>query len=175
MKLSGDHLEPYKAGVVPDHWAYGRIREITGKMVAISGLCTNNRKVELILPRTRSLSKYEIAEICATDCNAEPGKTFNDLLCIGFFEVETGGQIVVGESVAIANEPIGRVAGFSDLHYPNHLNIVINSETWFTGIVRKPPMKSWENGASVFNIDFDIADSVSICLGSRSTIPVCAP
>ena len=52
---------------------------------------------------------------------------------LGFFAVEREGVIVVGDEVSLDGKKIGRLAGFDETHMPNHLNVVICSETRATG------------------------------------------
>ncbi|MFO7837058.1 MAG: hypothetical protein R6V83_10395 [Candidatus Thorarchaeota archaeon] len=75
---------------------------------------------------SHSYSKYSIVELTITDDqDATPGETIESVLYVGFFEVRQGGIVVVGEPVQIAKRKIGTVAGFSDVHSPNHLNLLV--------------------------------------------------
>lgn len=161
-------MEPYKAGW-PDHWKYAKIKDVIGKIVAISGLRKTERGLNIIYPRTRSLPKNEIVEISATDeKDAGPGNIVNSLTYIGFFEVEVGGQVVLGESVLIGEKYIGKIAGFSDIHCPNHLNIIIKSGQWFLDQINKPPIRSWaSSSSSLYDLDISLNDGVTIRLKSR--------
>lgn len=118
--------EPYEAEKIPNHWPTSQKKSVIGKMVAISGLRLNKRGTKLMHPRSRSFPKYSIVEITLTDDgDANPGYTIDSVLYIGFFEVISGGIIVVGQSVSINSMIIGEVTGFSDVHEPNHLNILV--------------------------------------------------
>lgn len=118
--------EPYEAGKIPDHWQNAQKRIVTGKIVAISGLRLRERGAQLMLPRTRAFLRNDIVELTTTDeQQSGPGKDVNSILYIGFFEVETGGIVAVGDSVTVGENPLGKVAGFSDIHSPNHLNIIV--------------------------------------------------
>lgn len=63
----------------------------------------------------------------------EPCEVVNDVAYVGFFEVEEGGVIVIGDSVYIGAKLIGEVVGFDDTHMPNHQNIVLYSSKDRTG------------------------------------------
>jgi hypothetical protein len=118
--------EPYKAKKIPDHWNTSSKRQVIGNIVALSGLRLTKRGTWLIHPRTRCCPKSSILELTVTDeKNIEPGSQVNSVLYVGFFEVSQGGIIVLGDSVKIKSKTIGTVAGFSDIHCPNHLNIMV--------------------------------------------------
>ncbi|MGY5881418.1 MAG: hypothetical protein RTV31_14295 [Candidatus Thorarchaeota archaeon] len=120
--------EPYKAKKIPNHWPTSEKRSVVGKMVAISGLRLHHRGTKLIFPRSRSFPKYTIVEITLTDeQDVEPGDTVDSVLYLGFFEVVTGGIVVAGQLVKIEGAEIGTVAGFSDVHEPNHLNLLVQA------------------------------------------------
>jgi len=118
--------EPYQAKKIPDHWPKAEKRSVVGNIVAISGVRLYNRDTSLIYPRSRSFPKNSIVEITLTDeQDVNPGDTINSVLYIGFFEVLIGGIVVVGEPVSIDGKLIGGVVGFSDIHEPNHLNLIV--------------------------------------------------
>jgi hypothetical protein len=119
-------LEPYKAKKIPDHWKTSPKKNVEAKLIAVSGLRLEKRGTWLIHPRTRALRKYDIGELTLTnETKSEPGVQVNSVLYIGFFETEEGGVIVVGDPVKIGKKEVGTVAGFSDIHCPNHLNIMV--------------------------------------------------
>ncbi len=122
--------EPYQSEKIPDHWASSKKRAVLGKMVAVSGLRLLKRGTNLMFPRSRSFPRYTVVEITATDQDGvSPGDVVESVLYLGFFEVTSGGIIVVGEDVHISDMRIGRVVGFSDIHEPNHLNILVYAES----------------------------------------------
>jgi uncharacterized protein YuzE len=156
-------MEPYRDGLIPDHWVYGKIRDVLGRIVIVSGLFKSNRNLDLIFPKTRSIVKNEIVELSVTnDEGIGIGNIVDNLLYVGFFEVQVGGQIVVGESVFIKNENIGKVSGFSDIHYPNHLNIIVkSSDGWFKQILEGKPIKIFNKDSLVYSLNIDIEDEIS--------------
>ena len=124
--------EPYQASKIPNHWPDSLKRVVIGKFVAISGLRLKQRGTKLMHPRSRALPKSEIVELTATDDQAaDPGSEVNSVLYIGFFEVQQGGIVVVGEDAQIGGETIGKITGFSDIHSPNHLNIILKGSREF--------------------------------------------
>jgi hypothetical protein len=118
--------EPYKMKKIPDHWKTSPKRMVVGNLVALSGLRLTSRGTWLMHPQTRACPKYSILELTITDEeNIGPGTQVNSVLYIGFLEVATGSIIVAGEPVRIQETNIGSVAGFSDIHCPNHLNVMV--------------------------------------------------
>lgn len=124
--------EPYEAKKIPDHWKSTLRRRIVGKTIAISGLRLKMRGTWLMHPRTRALPKYTVLELTVTEEEeAAPGSQVNSVLYVGFFEVQDGGVVVVGDPVSINKSQMGTVAGFSDIHCPNHLNIMVKGDKAF--------------------------------------------
>jgi hypothetical protein len=124
--------EPYGAGRIPDHWSSGRKRPVEGEIVVVSGLKLKSRGLRLIEPQTRVVNKNEIHELIATDAvDAMPGVVVDNVLYVGFFEVTVGGVVIFGDDVTIGNLSIGKIAGFNDIHSPNHLNIVMKANSQF--------------------------------------------
>jgi hypothetical protein len=119
--------EPYKAKKIPYHWNSSPKRQVVGNIVALSGLRLTKRGTWLIHPRTRCCPISTVLELTVTDEAAvEPGNQVNSVLYVGFFEVSQGGIIVFGDPVKINGKMIGNVAGFSDIHCPNHLNVMVS-------------------------------------------------
>jgi hypothetical protein len=124
--------EPYRAKKIPDHWKTSPKRKIVGTIIALSGLRLINRETWLMHPLTRCTPKDSIQELTVTnDKNAQPGQQVNSVLYIGFLEVTQGGVVAVGDPVMINKKVIGTVAGFSDIHAPNHLNIMVSGISKF--------------------------------------------
>lgn len=125
--------EPYKMKKIPDHWKTSPKRMVMGNLVALSGLRLTNRGTWLMHPQTRACPKYSILELTITDEDSiGPGTQVNSVLYIGFLEVANGGIIVAGEPIRIQEMNIGSVAGFSDIHCPNHLNVMISGTKEFS-------------------------------------------
>jgi len=119
--------EPYKAGMIKEN-IFLEKRDIVCRIVALIDLTLDSRSLELIVPRSRVVLANEIHELLLTDeKDAGPSKTVNHILVIGFFEIETGGVMVIGDKVRIRNELIGEIAGFDVTHMPNHMNVVVKT------------------------------------------------
>jgi hypothetical protein len=124
--------EPYKAKKIPNHWRSSPKTQVMGKMIALSGLRLTNRGTWLMHPRTRASPKHAILELTVTDEDGiEPGKMVSSVIYVGFLEVEIGGIVVSGDPVKIQGKSIGEVVGFSDIHCPNHLNVMVSGTPEF--------------------------------------------
>jgi hypothetical protein len=122
--------EPYEAGMIKKD-IFIEKRDITGRMVALIDLTLDSRGLELIVPRSRVVLANEIHELLLTDeQDAGPSRIVNHVFVIGFFEIETGGVMVVGDKVKIGNELIGEIAGFDATHMPNHMNVVMKASKY---------------------------------------------
>ncbi|MFZ5946306.1 MAG: DUF6917 domain-containing protein [Bacillota bacterium] len=128
------NIDPYKAGLFKSN-PYAKKSNISGQLVVVLDGKMENRGLQLISQISRCVQKHQIHELIITDeDNAQPGNEVNSISYLGFFEVEQGGVIVVGDEVFLENDLIGRVAGFDETHMPNHLNIVLKSTARLTGI-----------------------------------------
>jgi hypothetical protein len=107
---------------------YTEKRAVTGKIVALLHLRMDNRGLSLIQQASRAVRSGEIVEIITTDeRTATRGSKVDRVAYIGFAEIETGGVILIGDSVTIGGERIGEVCGFDETHAPNHINVVIHA------------------------------------------------
>jgi hypothetical protein len=148
--------EPYQARKIPDHWVKSPKRVVIGRIVAVSGVRLWQRGTELIYPRSRAFPQGSIVELTVTDDKpANPGDTVNSVLYLGFFEVQQGGIIVVGESVEVKGTLVGVVAGFSDIHYPNHLNLIVTGTEEYVATNLLP----YEDGSMV-KLEMALEDEV---------------
>lgn len=109
--------------------AYGDRRPVLGEVVALLHITFKERGLKLIEAMSRALLKGEIHELMITDEEPNLGGTVNRVSAIAFFEVERGGIIVVGDEVTIGRNPLGILAGFDLTHMPNHMNILIKSNS----------------------------------------------
>ena len=114
---------------------YCKKREISGKLIAILDAFLEKRSINLIESISRVIKKQDIHELITTDeLDVKPGRTVNRIAYIGFFEVMEGGVLLVGDSVFIKNELIGKVVGFDNTHIPNHQNIILFTPKRKTGL-----------------------------------------
>lgn len=112
-------------------------RETTGIVVAVLRTSRVDRRLKLIVERTRCIRRSDIHEFIVSDeVDARPGDTVNRIGYLAFVEFETGGVIAAGDPVSIDGREIGRLAGFDETHAPNHMNIVIRSDDRTAGLAR---------------------------------------
>ena len=147
--------EPYQAKKIPEH-PWPAKRPVIAKVVAVTGLRLMKRGTWLIHPRTRALRTNDIVELTITDeQTAAPGIQINSVLYIGFIEVAQGGVVVAGDPVKIGRTVIGEVAGFSDIHYPNHLNVIAEGTEKFASKYIHP-----NKDAAIVKLGFELEDRV---------------
>lgn len=108
-----------------------------GKLVVVLDGKLENRNLKLTMFHSRAISKGQIHELIVTnDNNTTIGGTVDRVAYIGFFEVEEGSLVVIEDKVRIGNHEIGQVSGFDETHMPNHLNIVVKSDSFACGAER---------------------------------------
>lgn len=107
-------------------------RTVTGNFVKLLFHKQENRNMTLSAFETRCISEKEIHEIVTTvHGDARAGDAINKVGFLGFAEINCGGVIQKGDHVYIHNRWIGRVLGFDECHFPNHYNILIETDqTW---------------------------------------------
>ena len=128
--------QPYDPRLITPS-VYGDRRPVTGKVVALLHITFEDRGLELIQSRSRALVKNEIHELMVTDEEAAaPGGGADHVSAIAFFQVEQGGLAVVGDEVSVAGNSLGHIAGYDMTHMPNHMNVLVRSESLET-----PPIK----------------------------------
>jgi hypothetical protein len=129
-------MEPYKAKQISGE-IFTEKRKITGEFIALINLTLESRGLKLITPFSRAVLKNEIHEVMLTDeQDASPGKTVNRVSILGFFEVKTGGIIVVGDETLIEKTVIGEVAGFDVTHMPNHMGIIVKARKLYNTLIK---------------------------------------
>lgn len=125
--------DPYKNQILSKN-IYNDKRDVYGTLVVIMDTMLENRGLELIVQPSRAVTKHQIHEMIITCEDVGPSDVVNKVAYMGFFEVESGGVVLVGDSVYVDDRYIGKVAGFDETHYPNHLNLVIKSTERRSGV-----------------------------------------
>lgn len=124
--------EPYKK--ISSQNIYKAKRPVVAEMAAIVDLRMDDRELALIVPQSRAVRQGELFEIVTTtEPSAGPGSQVNSVAYLGFAEVQTGGMILVGDTIKFEKGPTGRVVGFDETHAPNHINVVVHMEQTQTG------------------------------------------
>ncbi len=127
-------MDPYQAGFFSSN-PYAAKTEIRGKLVVVLQGKLEQRGLNLINPISRAVQKNEIHELIITDeMEAGPGSRVDRIAYLGFMEITAGGVVVVGDELTCQGKVIGKIAGFDETHLPNHLNIVVISESRLDGV-----------------------------------------
>jgi hypothetical protein len=71
-----------------------------------------------------------------TDEDVAPGGGADRVRAIGFFEITASGLIVVGDEVWIEDRFLGTLVGYDLTHMPNHMNIVVGTESLNEPVLR---------------------------------------
>ena len=99
---------------------YGDKRPVEGEVVAILHVMFHERGLELIQTKSRTVKMNEIHRVRA----------------IAFFEITKSGLIVMGDEVTIEGKKLGTLAGYDVTHMPNHINVVVKTETLNEPVLR---------------------------------------
>ncbi|ODA39685.1 hypothetical protein [Desulfosporosinus sp. BG] len=135
-------VDPYQAGFFCEN-PYAAKRVIKGRLVVILKGKLEQRGLELIPTISRAVLKDEVHELIVTDQeNAGPGSKVDKIAYIGFVEITAGGVMTVGDTLTCQDKVLGRVVGFDETHLPNHLNIVLASDTRSDGVEQNLNLES---------------------------------
>jgi hypothetical protein len=122
---------PTGPAVFPD--PYAEKRAVEGTVVAVLRGVTDRRGLRLADYRSRALPAGQIHELMTTDELISPNGIAERVALLAFFEVATGGVVLVGDVVEIDGRRVGTVAGFNDTHMPNHQNICLRADALVDG------------------------------------------
>ena len=130
------NIDPYAAGMIKDRPFITSKASLEAKVIAVLSSLREGRGLQLILPKTRCIQKYEIHELILTDEeDACPGSEVNRVAGIAFIEFTQGGVIAERDRLMIGKHLIGRIAGYDETHAPNHINIILRGPKRQTGQV----------------------------------------
>lgn len=102
---------------------------VSGRLVKLLQHKRTDRGMTLADYQTRCLLRGEIHEIVTTDQrDAAAGARIDRVGFVGFAELDRGGVVERGDVALAAGVEFGRVLGFDDCHFPNHLNVLVASE-----------------------------------------------
>jgi hypothetical protein len=104
---------------------YSENRAVHGELVTVLRGVSERRGLQLEAFRSRATPSGQIHELMSTDEPAEPGARVDRVALLGFFEVTSGGVLLIGSEVRVAGRLLGTLAGFNATHMPNHQNICI--------------------------------------------------
>jgi hypothetical protein len=124
--------------ITPD--LYGDRRPVEGEIIALLHVSFKDRGLKLLDTKSRAVLKHEIHELMITDEKAAvSGGGADKVSAVAFFEITSGGLIVTGDDVVVADSKIGELVGYDMNHMPNHMNILIRAPT-----VDEPPLEVGE-------------------------------
>jgi len=116
---------------------YGDKRPVEGVVVALLHVKFEDRGLKFIQTKSRTVKINEIHELMITDeQDAAPGGRAGRVRAIAFFEITRSGLIVVGDEITIEGKKLGTLAGYDVTHMPNHINVVVKTETLDEPVLR---------------------------------------
>jgi hypothetical protein len=106
---------------------------VSGRLVKLLQHTRTERGMTLADYRTRCVLRGEIHEIVTTDQrDAEAGERIDRVGFVGFAELDRGGVVERGDVALAGGVEFGRVLGFDDCHFPNHLNVLVAANRLLT-------------------------------------------
>jgi len=125
-------MEPYKGAKERPLCVKG---DVMAELVVVFGNKREDRALKLIAPYTRAVRLNEIHEFIITDEeNVRPGSTANRVAYLFYAEIKRGGAIMFGDKVVIGDRVVGEVVGFDETHMPNHINVILHSRDFKSGL-----------------------------------------
>ena len=100
-------------------------RQVRGEVVTVIDVTFSSAGIELVDSWSRAVPRWDVHEIMLWN----PNEDGDDAAAIAFIEVTQGGNIVNGDEVKVDGEVIGNVVGFDYNHMPNHMNIIVKTES----------------------------------------------
>lgn len=92
-----------------------------------------DRGMRLIEHGTRCIRRGELHELVTTDqTGLGLGDRVDRVGFLGFMEAQGPGVIERGDRLLVAGRLLGTVVGFDDCHFPNHYNVLIETESLLT-------------------------------------------
>lgn len=93
----------------------------------------DNRGMTLCEFASRCVRAGELHElVTTTQHHLTPGERVDEVGFIGFIEISNAGVLEKGDLVFAGERYIGRISGFDECHYPNHYNVLIETEQLLT-------------------------------------------
>jgi len=127
-------IDPHQERVLDTDDPYVAKRPVEGRVVCVLHARSERRGMQLESHPSRAAPAGQIHELALTDdAEAAPGRRVDRVAYVGFVEIERGGVILAGDRVTVGGRELGRVVGFDETHYPNHMNIVLRGALWQTG------------------------------------------
>jgi predicted dehydrogenase len=103
--------------------------EASARVVKLLYHSRDDRGMRLSEWRTRAVRQGEIHElVTTTDRPTDPGDRICRVGFLGFVEFADATVIGRGDEVHVGDRRIGTVAGFDECHFPNHYNVLIDTD-----------------------------------------------
>lgn len=126
-------IKPFRFDV-PDYVKCMRFPDITTRFVAILGHDHRYRGMVASPYQTRCVQQGEIHELIYVYQNKDGSIDLNHAWYLGFIEFKQGCVLAKGMTMDIAGGHTGTLIAFDMTHAPNHLNILIATDTPQTGV-----------------------------------------
>lgn len=105
--------------------------DVVGTINTVLHARNDRRALEIVSYPSRAFVKHEVHEVILTpEMDAGPNTVVNNVVYLCFFEMDTSGVLWVGDSVEVDGEIIGTLAGYDFTHLPNHMNIIVKTDTF---------------------------------------------
>lgn len=134
MRLS--QMDPYKGKMVPTN-VYFEKRAVQCTVAAVMDGSVEKRNLEIIDELTRAFRKSDLIEVILTTEQIDENRRIQAITYFGFLEVCEGGIIKVQDELHWKGRKVGTVIGFDATHFPNHYNLLIQSDVVLSGAEQK--------------------------------------
>jgi hypothetical protein len=114
-----------KLQVTPASNIYRERRPVIGEVVTVIDVTFGSSVIDLAESWSRAVIRNDVHEIMLWS----PLEEGDDAAAVAFIEITQGGNIVNGDEVRLDGEAIGSLAGFDYNHMPNHMNIVVETNS----------------------------------------------
>jgi len=106
---------------------------VRGVLVKLLFHRREERGMALIPEQSRCIRAGEVHELVTTDHSGlRPGDRVDRVGFLGFAEIGNAGVVEAGDRFLARGREIGVVAGFDACHFPNHYNILIETQETLT-------------------------------------------
>ena len=116
-------------------------RTVRGSLVKLLTHRRFDRGMAVEAFASRCVRRGELHELVTTDhTETAAGSRIDRVGFVGFAEIESAGVVDRGDQVWIGDTFVGTVLGFDGCHFPNHYNILVNTDRPRTGLELGVPL-----------------------------------
>jgi hypothetical protein len=119
--------EPFSLEI-PDYITQMDFAKIETHFVAILGHQSLDRRMIASPHHTRCIQDGEIHELVYVAESPDGLIDLNDAWYLGFIKFPQGGVLAKGMTIEINGQGKGKLIGFDETHFPNHLNLLISDQ-----------------------------------------------